>query len=259
MNQHPLIATLARLSGNPRGCVYTEPLWGIPFNLYAPYASLFMAALGVTDTQIGLVISVSWSFQIVTALLSGVLTDRFGRHRTTLVFDLLAWTVPAIISALAMDVWSFLAAGILNSLWRVPANSWTCLLVEDAEPEQLVDIYTWIYIANQIVGFVAPLTGFLIAAFALVPTVRGLYWFAAAMFTLKFVLTYRMTHETAQGVLRMREARVQPIGALLRAYVGGARELLQSPQTLAVAGVGNLDTLISIIKEWGFLVEQVGM
>ena len=28
--QHPLISTLVNLEGNPRACVYTEPLWGIP-------------------------------------------------------------------------------------------------------------------------------------------------------------------------------------------------------------------------------------
>ena len=30
---HSLITSLRTLKGNPRGCVYTEPLWGIPFNL----------------------------------------------------------------------------------------------------------------------------------------------------------------------------------------------------------------------------------
>ena len=258
MRQHRLITTLISLEGNPRGCVYTEPLWGIPFNLYAPYASLYMAALGISDTQIGLIISVSWSFQIVTALVSGVLTDRFGRHRTTLIFDLLAWTVPAIISALATNVWYFLAAGILNSLWRVPANSWTCLLVEDADPEQLVDIYTWIYIANQVVGFAAPLTGVLIAAFALVPTVRGLYVFAAVLFTLKFYLTYRLTHETAQGLVRMREARVQRVRDVLRDYTAGARALLRSPQTLAAAGMAVVMSIATVIRNgfWALLLTE---
>ena len=53
MKNHVLITTLKNLTGNPRGCVYTEPLWGIPFNLYAPYASVYMVALGLSDAQIG--------------------------------------------------------------------------------------------------------------------------------------------------------------------------------------------------------------
>ena len=43
---HAMIRTLLGLRGNPRACVYTEPLWGIPYNLFIPYASLYMLALG---------------------------------------------------------------------------------------------------------------------------------------------------------------------------------------------------------------------
>ena len=42
-----LVHSLLSLRGNPRACVYTEPLWGIPYNLYSPYATLFMVALGI--------------------------------------------------------------------------------------------------------------------------------------------------------------------------------------------------------------------
>jgi len=48
MFKHPLIHTLKNLRGNARACVYTEPLWGIPFNLYSPYISVYMIALGMT-------------------------------------------------------------------------------------------------------------------------------------------------------------------------------------------------------------------
>jgi MFS family permease len=117
------MTTLRSLTGNPRGCVYTEPLWGIPFNLYAPYVSLYMLALGLSPTDIGLVLSLSWALQIVFALLSGVITDKLGRRRTTFIFDIVAWTIPAVIAALAQNVWYFLAAGLINSVWRITQNS----------------------------------------------------------------------------------------------------------------------------------------
>src|SRR3954463_16010505 len=80
VKNHTLITTLKSLTGNPRGCVYTEPLWGIPFNLYAPYVSIYMLAFGLTDSHIGLILSISWGFQILMALLSGVITDKLGRR-----------------------------------------------------------------------------------------------------------------------------------------------------------------------------------
>jgi len=237
LNNHSLITTLKSLRGNPRGCVYTEPIWGIPFNLYAPYVSIYMLALGLSDKQIGLIVSISWGFQIVMALLSGVVTDKLGRRRTTLIFDILSWSVPALISALAQNYWFFLTAGVINSVWRITSNSWTCLLVEDADQSQLVDIYTWIYIANIVVGFIAPLAGILIGTFSLVPTMRGLYIFAAVMFTLKAIITYNMTQETGQGKVRLQETRHQSVFGVLGEYKGVLRTLLHSPQTLYTAGI----------------------
>ncbi|MBK9209614.1 MAG: MFS transporter [Anaerolineales bacterium] len=258
MKNHSLITTLKNLTGNPRGCVYPEPLWGIPFNLYAPYASIYMVAIGLTDKQIGLIVSISWGFQVLLALLSGVVTDKLGRRLTTLIFDILSWTIPSLISAVAQNFWYFLAAGIINSVWRITHNSWSCLLVEDAEEDQLVDIYTWIYIANQIVGFVAPLAGILIGIFSLVPTVRGLYFFAAFMFTLKAVVTYQMTQETKQGIIRLHETRHQSVFSVLGEYKGVFQNLLKSPATLYTAGIMLVISISAMISGsfWGIIVTE---
>ena len=258
MKTHSLITTLKSLTGNPRGCVYTEPLWGIPFNLYAPYISVYMLALGLTDRDIGLILSVSWGLQIIFALISGVITDKVGRRLTTLIFDIISWSVPAAISAIAQNFWFFLVAAMLNSVWRITLNAWTCLLVEDAEQEKLVDMYTWIHISNQFVGFVAPLTGIIIGTFSLVPTMRGLYAFAAVMFTLKAFITYAMTHETVQGQIRMRETRHQSSIAMLGEYRHVLREIFHAPQTLYTAGIMLVLSIANLISGsfWSILVTQ---
>jgi len=258
MKNHALITTLRGLTGNPRGCVYPEPLWGIPYNLYAPYISIYMVALGVADKQIGLIVSISWGCQVVLALLSGVITDKLGRRRTTLLFDILAWSIPALIAALAQNFWFFLVAGVINSAWRVPYNSWTCLLVEDTEPTHVVAIYTWIYIANQIAGLLTPLTGVLIGVLTIVPTMRGLYVFAALMFTLKAVVTYRMTVETTQGNVRLRETRQQSVLAMLRGYHGVLRALLHAPQTFYTAGIMLVMSITTMIggSFWAIIMTE---
>lgn len=258
MKNHSLIATLKSLRGNPRGCVYSEPLWGIPFNLYSPYVSIFMLALGLSDKQIGSIVSISWGFQLALAILSGVITDKLGRRLTTLIFDILSWTVPAILSAIAQNYWYFLAAGIINSLWRITHTSWSCLLVEDADHEQLVDIYSWIYIANIMVGFVSPLAGILIGVFSLVPTVRGLYIFAAIMFTTKAVVTYLWTQETQQGLVRMRETRHQSIFHALGEYRGIIPAVLRAPQTLYTAGIMLVISITNVISGnfWGIIATE---
>ena len=258
MKNHSLFTTLKSLTGNPRGCVYTEPLWGIPFNLYAPYVSIYMVALGLSDTNIGLIVSISWGFQVIFALLSGVITDKVGRRRTTLLFDILSWAIPALISAVAQNFWYFLVAGIINSTWRITMNSWTCLLVEDAEHDQLVDIYTWISISNQLVGLIAPLAGVIIGIFSLVPTMRGLYAFAAVMFIVKPIVTYWMTQETAQGKVRMQETRSQSVFDLLREYKHVVHNLVDTPQTLYTAGITLVLSITTLISGnfWAILVTE---
>ena len=258
MKNHSLITTLKNLRGNPRGCVYTEPMWGIPYFLFAPYVSIYMLALGLTDVQIGSIASIGLGFQVFFALFSGVITDKLGRRRTTLIFDIVSWTVPSIISAIAQNFWYFLIAGAINSVWRVTHNSWNCLLVEDADKDQLVDIYTWIYIAVTLSGFVAPIAGLLIGAFTLVPTVRGLYIFAAIMFTLKAVITYRLTEETQQGKIRMEETRGQSIFSVLVEYRGVFQAVLRTPQTLYTAAIMLVISITNVISGnfWGIIVKE---
>jgi MFS family permease len=258
LKTHSLITSLKELKGNARGCVYTEPMWGIPFNLYAPYVSIFMIALGLSDKQIGLIVSISWVFQIFFALLSGVITDKLGRRLTTLICDIVSWSVPALISAIAQNYWYFLGAAVINSVWRVTHNSWTCLMVEDTDPDQLVDIYSWVYIAGLLVAFFTPFAGLLIKSFSLVPTMRGLYLFAALMFTVKCITTYKLTSETEQGKIRMHATRHQSVLTVLRGYKGVFRELLRTPQTLFTAGIMLIVSIGSMINGtfWAIIVTE---
>ncbi len=258
MKTHSLITSLKSLEGNARGCVYTEPIWGIPYNLYIPYASLFMIALGLSDKQIGLTVSISWAFQIFFALMSGVITDKLGRRLTTLIFDLVSWSVPALISAIAQNYWYFLGAAVINSAWRVTHNSWTCLMVEDTDPEQLVDIYSWVYIAGLLVAFFAPLAGLLIKTFSLVPTMRGLYLFAAVMFAVKCTTTYRLTRETEQGKVRMHATKHQSVLSVLSEYKGVFQEVIHTPQTLYTAGIMLIMSICLLINGtfWAIIVTE---
>ncbi len=258
MSNHSLFTTLKRLTGNQRGCVYTEPLWGIPFNLFAPYASIYMVALGLGDKQIGLLVTIGGALQIGWALFSGVITDKLGRRRTTLLADIISWSIPALIWAVAQNFWYFLAAALFNSVWRVSHNSWTCLLVEDADPAQLVDIYAWIYIAGLLVAFVAPLAAPLIQTFSLVPAVRGLYLLASVMFTVKCLATYALTTETKQGRVRMHATKHQSLLAILGEYGGVLRDLLRTPATLYTAGILLILSIYQMISGtfWAILVTE---
>ena len=253
-----MITTLKNLRGNARGCVYTEPLWGIPFHLYAPYASVYMLTFGITDTQVGLIASIGLIVQVLWTVMSGAITDKLGRKRTTLIFDILSWAVPGLILAVAQNIYYFIAAAVINSAWRVVHNAWQCLLVEDTDPDLLVDIYSWIYIAGLLAAFISPLTGLLIDRFSLVPTVRGLYLLAFVMMTGKALLTNALVAETRQGQVRMQETRHQPLFAVL----GGSKTILQqiwkTPNVLVMAGLLLILGIYNMVQGtfWSILVTE---
>ena len=248
MKSHPLLLTLRRLRGNARGCVLTEPLWGIPFNLYAPYASIYMLAFGLDDRQIGFLASVGMVIQVIWTLLSGAITDKLGRKRTTFLFDFLAWSVPTLIWAVAQNYTYFLIAAVVNATWRVTHNSWNCLLVEDTDPDLLVDIYSWVYIAGLLAAFVAPATGLFVGRFGLVPTVRALYLLAFVLMTAKFIILNAMVTETQQGIVRMQETRHEHLLSILQGSGPVLREILHTPATLYIAGLMILLNIASSIR-----------
>jgi len=258
VKNHPLLLTLRHLRGNARGCVLTEPLWGIPFNLYAPYASIYMLAFGMNDAQIGLIASVGMLFQVFWTLLSGAITDKLGRKRTTLIFDIISWSVPTLIWAVAQNYTYFLVAAIVNAVWRVTQNSWNCLLVEDTEPHLLVDIYSWIYIAGLLSAFVAPATGLFVGRFGLVPTVRALYLLAFVMMTAKFITLNALATETQQGRVRMQETHKLPLFSILQGSGSVLRIIRHSPATLYTAGLMILLSIVSTISGtfWSILVVE---
>lgn len=204
---HPLIDTLIHSRGNERACVMTEPLWGIPYNLYAPFAAVYMAALGMDPLMIGVTATVFTVSQMVWALLGGVLTDKLGRRFCTFVFDCFCWSIPVLLWMFARNQYWFLTAALLNGMYRVTENSWSLLLVEEAPESKLVPLYSLVNIAGLLAGFVAPISYFFVERYTLIPTMRVLYGITFVLMTAKFVILYICSHETEIGRRRQQEFR----------------------------------------------------
>ncbi len=230
--RHPLIESLLEARGNPRACMYTEPMWGIPFNLYAPFASVYMLALGVSERSIGLIATVGLTLQIITSILGGPITDRLGRKRATLIFDVLSWSIPTLLWALARDETWFYLAAIVNSMLRITMTSWTCLFIEDAPKHRIVHFWTWVHIAGIVAGVVSPLAGLLIDRFELIPMMRIFYFITFVSMTSKFVILNIYATETSQGEVRLRETADDSILSLAGDLIRDVPRIFRSPGTL---------------------------
>jgi len=87
---------------------------------------------------------------------------------------------------------------------------------------------------------------------------RGLYIFAAIMFTVKAVVTYQNTQETAQGKIRLHETRHQSVFDVLSEYKGVFYDLLHSPQTLYTAGIMLVLSISAMVSGsfWAIIVTE---
>lgn len=253
--KHPLFRTLRELKGNPRITVLTEPMFGIPYNLFAPFLSVYMLALGVTDQGIGTIASLGLAFQIIGALLSGVIVDKVGRRLTLFVADLVTWSVPCLIWAMAQDMRFFLAAAMLNGLFRISHTAWTCLMVEDAEERHLIHIWTWVTIFGICSSFFTPLGGWFVARFGLVTAMRGLLIFGCVMLTTKAVVLYIYSHETARGRQRIEETRHRSLVSLIGEYRSVFGQLLHSKPILAALSLMVITNIYFTVSGsfWGVL------
>ncbi|MDR2398179.1 MAG: MFS transporter [Spirochaetaceae bacterium] len=256
--RNPLIATLLELRGNPRACVYTEPLWGLSMNLCLPYASVYMLALGLSDLEVGLIATVYMISQVVFAFLSGPITDKLGRRKTTAVFDFIAWCIPCLIWIRAEHFGYFLVAALFNGAMKVPTNSWDCLMVEDADKSRITRIYSLVIVCGQLSALFAPVSSFLVSRMTLVEAIRILYINAFVVMTTKLLLLYRFSQETATGRIRMRETRGKSILSLVQGYGGVIQIMRNSPGTIFALIVSALVGAVGMINAtfWQVLVSK---
>jgi Na+/melibiose symporter-like transporter len=245
---------LGNLKGNAKAAVLCQPLWGVPFNLIAPFATLYMFYMGVTDIQIGLMLAVGRFLSMGVAFFGGVVADKFGRRLTNLVGDLIAWSTPALIWMFARDFRWFLVAAIVNSLVQITTVAWECLWIDDngEDNARITQIYNWMHICGVLAVFFVPIAGFLVGRFSLVPVVRGLYGFAFVSMTAKAVLLYIFSRETKRGIERMRETKNISLFRLLSGYRHVFGQIFRSARMLRALALQALQNITLMVTSTFF-------
>lgn len=258
LKAHPLLQVLADNRGNPHTLVLIEPLWGIPYNLIAPFATLYMYTQGITDVQIGLILSITMVVQVLFSFLGGSLSDKLGRKYTTMMGDFFGWSLACLVWAIANNFWLFLAAALLNCFEQINQTAWYCLLIEDANPKDLVGIYTWVNIGGLVAIFFAPLSGLFVSSYSIVPVVRVLYALFALTMLIKTLITFRFCHETKQGKIRREETRDVSIPHMLGEYRQLIPNLLKNRGVLKAVAVSVILYITNMVSTnfFGLYVTQ---
>jgi MFS family permease len=247
--KHRLLRTLTELRGNPRACVYTEPMWGLSMNLCLPYATVYMLTFGMSDVQVGIITSIYMFSQMIFAFLSGVIIDKMGRRKSTVIFDFLAWSLPCLIWASSQGFWFFVVAALLNGTMKITTVSWDCLLIEDAPKDKITHIYSWVIISGNLSAMFAPISSILVAKLTLAPAIRILYINAFIIMTAKLLILYKFSTETHVGKIRREASRNKSLSEMLSGYKSALRKIINSRGT-------KFAIIISILVE---IVGMIGM
>ncbi|MCL2221599.1 MAG: MFS transporter [Oscillospiraceae bacterium] len=242
-----LVKTMREVKGNPKICLVTEPLWTVPFNLYMPFVSVYMAALLLTDSQIGLVASTFLFFSAIAALFSGAITDKLGRKKTTFLFDTLAWSIPCLLWAFSQNFWWFMAAAAFNGMMQITTVSWTCLLVEDVQKGYMAKVYSLLHMIGQLSILFMPIAFLLVNQLSLVPAMRILFIFSFISMTLKFIILYKYGDETEVGRTRMTETKGMSIWQIMGGYGEIFRRIFASRDMILSLAITTIFGIIGMV------------
>lgn len=237
-----------QIKGNARYCLLLEPMFLIPYNMVITYASVYMLEFGLSNSQIGLIATISSILQVFTSLLSGFLTDRLGRKKALLLADLICWSIPALIWLVADNLWYFILAAIINSLVKVSATSFYCLLIEDTPVKVRSKVFSILQFTGAAGGVFAPLAVILIAHYELVTSIRLMYGFFFISTTAMIFIRHFLLYDTETSLTRMEESSKENIRTIAKQYLSSAGVLFRNRSVLPIMFVYVFFNLQIIIK-----------
>lgn len=195
---------LPDLPSNSRYSILVEPMWAVFGGMILFYAPLYMKGIGLSDIEIGLVNAANLFASFIFHFFASPITNKLGRKRTSLIFDLISWSIPMFIWAISCNFWYFLAAYVINASVKVVSVSWYCLTIEDAQDSQRPKIFGILNLINYSTGIFTPVTGLFIARFGTVSTLRVMYIIGMISMTLMFILRNHLVTETKAGMELMK-------------------------------------------------------
>jgi hypothetical protein len=141
---------------------------------------------------------------------------------------------------------------------KVTTNSWECLLVEDADKNQITGIYSLVVVCGQLSALFAPVSSILVSRLTLIPAIRILYLNAFVLMTVKILLLYAFSRETGRGVIRMRETHGKSVISLAAGYGGVLKLIGKDKGTIFALVINILAGIVGMINTtfWQVIVNK---
>ncbi|MEM7031014.1 MAG: MFS transporter [Chloroflexota bacterium] len=225
---HTFKTMLGTLQGNARIIVLTEAISAIPFQWQRLYMPLYMLALGVGEIEVGLLASALFAMRFVGTLFGGYAADRFGRKRVLVVFDIVSWSIPMLLFAIAQNPLYFLIGQLLNGFVYIVLPSFDCLFVEDVPEKNRTGVFGSLALFTAAASLLAPVGGFLIEQWGIVTGGRIIMWVTFASTFSVAIIRQITLRETSMGNVRMAEVQAKPPLVLVAEYAQTIRHTVQN-------------------------------
>ena len=199
-----------------------------------------MKSQGVTDVQIGFLISLNFIVGTIMALFASVMVDKIGRRRTTILFGLISWPGSALLNFFAHSFWMFALAQIVCAFSKISDIGWQLILIEDADDEQRLTSFNMFGIIDILAGFFTPIAGIIVGNLELVKAERGFLLFGAICMFVMIIHRHFKFHETDMGRLAVERSRTV-------SYWGTLKNSLTQMKTVVTSHNHKLSCVLVII------------
>jgi MFS family permease len=247
---------------NAKSLIFSEAFWGTATSWYALYGPLYMVALGVSKSQVGLITAIGLTVQVIAALLGGHFADQWGRKRTMQLADFIGWAIPSIIWFTARSMPHFLIAAAINGLYHAAIPAWSCLLVEDTHPSNRQTVYALVQMVFVGSGLLVPIGGLFIKHWGIVDGARAMYLVGLLIVLSALSIRQWGVKESTIGI-GMVEERIaasprQTLGEFYSSFV----IIKESPTILILFLVQTISMFTTVIRNtYGalYMTEPIGL
>ncbi|HVM32673.1 MAG TPA: MFS transporter [bacterium] len=208
--------------------IYAGALWTVCLCMAAPYLSLYMVQLGLSETEVGLYQFLMKAVGLVGFFLGGYFSDVWGRKRALVTFDIFTWCGYCLCLALADSKAWCVAAIFFIATNALSLPPYQCLLAENLSAKQRGSVYAVMQLVNlaPFLLFFPLLGGLWVEKAGLMRACHGMYWLFFFCVSLGIALRWRLlppseVYEKPPGDwLRLLQEGLGQYAQTLRKYLG---------------------------------------
>ena len=229
-----------KLEKNARICRNCFFFWAIPYTIYIYYLSLFLEAEGLSTSNIGLLMTVANASALIFSLIAAPIVDRMGRRTSTLIFDLIASSLPCLLFLAGGNLAIALIAQAITGMNRIMCTGYYLLMIEDTSEENSIDAMNWFNIILVGAGLCTPIGGFVVSRMGLVNGEKLFLIVSFISMTAQAIVRHFMVRETTTG-LRMKEQRSRiTLSETLGNYKKALKYMFQNKPVLSAMIINGL-------------------